>query len=158
MRVNLPELRQRIPKRYPIRFYPDITHSRQREFTVHDWDVAYAQTEEREGINPRPLDQAQIFRVPAALRRRRLPDLLRRLQRRCEQGRLERARLGPEADVTDVLRDYGRYFIGPDMAGRLRPGTARAGAQLARSAADECRGGRHPRAVPGPGAPAPRRN
>ena len=30
VRVNLPELRQRIPKRYPIRFYPDITHSRER--------------------------------------------------------------------------------------------------------------------------------
>ena len=30
---------------------------------MNDWDVAYAQTEEREVINPRPLDEAQIFRV-----------------------------------------------------------------------------------------------
>src|SRR5262249_10466018 len=54
--VNLPELRARIPKKYPIRFYPDITHSTNSEFAVNDWDVAYAMTEEREGVNPRPLD------------------------------------------------------------------------------------------------------
>ncbi len=63
VRVNLPELRQRIPQQYPIRFYPDITHSINAEFPVTDWDVAYAQTEEREVINPRPLDEARIFRV-----------------------------------------------------------------------------------------------
>jgi hypothetical protein len=34
VRMNLPELRQRIPKRYPIRFYPDITHSINAEFSA----------------------------------------------------------------------------------------------------------------------------
>jgi len=116
VRVNLPELRQRIPKRYPIRFYPDITHSVNAQFTVNDWDVAYAQTEEREGINPRPLDSAQIFRV---------------LQPFADAGFLTYSEgcnddvnkavwtaLGwnPQASVIEVLRDYGRYFIGPDMA------------------------------------------
>jgi hypothetical protein len=28
----------------------------------------------------------------------------------------------PEADVTEVLRDYGRYFIGPDMVGDFAQG------------------------------------
>jgi hypothetical protein len=63
VRMNLPELRARIPSQYPIRFYPDITHNINSEFPVTDWDVAYAQTEEREVINPRPLDEAHIFRV-----------------------------------------------------------------------------------------------
>ncbi|HMC60069.1 MAG TPA: hypothetical protein VKJ01_12820, partial [Candidatus Solibacter sp.] len=114
--VNLPQLRERIPKRYPIRFYPDITHSVNSQFAVNDWDVAYAQTEEREGVNPRPLDEAQIFRV---------------LQPYADAGFLTYSEgcnddvnkavwsaLGwnPEVDVTSVLRDYGRYFIGPDMA------------------------------------------
>ena len=114
--VNLPQLRQRIPRRYPIRFYPDITHSVNSQFAVNDWDVAYAQTEEREGVNPRPLDEAQIFRV---------------LQPYADAGFLTYSEgcnddvnkavwsaLGwnPEVDVTSVLRDYGRYFIGPDMA------------------------------------------
>ncbi|MBS1855763.1 MAG: hypothetical protein JST11_10385 [Acidobacteria bacterium] len=116
VRVNLPELRKRIPKQYPIRFYPDITHSINSEFAVNDWDVAYAQTEEREVINPRPLDDAVIFRG---------------LQPYAEEGFLTYSEgcnddvnkavwsaLGwnPDVDITQVLRDYGRYFIGPDMA------------------------------------------
>ena len=52
-----------MPKRYPIRHYPDITHSRQSQYPVPDWDVAYAVTEGREAINPRPLDEATIFTV-----------------------------------------------------------------------------------------------
>ena len=47
---------------YPIRHYPDITHSRQCQYPVPDWDVAYALTEARECINPRPEDEAAIFR------------------------------------------------------------------------------------------------
>ncbi|MCX6626342.1 MAG: hypothetical protein NTW28_01745 [Candidatus Solibacter sp.] len=122
VRINLPELRQRIPKRYPIRFYPDITHSVNAEFTVNDWDVAYAQTEEREGVNPRPLDEAQIFRV---------------LQPFADAGFLTYSEgcnddvnkavwsaLGwdPQAGVTEVLRDYARYFIGPDVADAFAQG------------------------------------
>lgn len=122
VRVNLPELRQRIPARYPIRFYPDITHSVNAEFTVNDWDVAYAQTEEREGINPRPIDEAQVFRV---------------LQPFADAGFLTYSEgcnddvnktlwsaLGwnPNVNVIDVLRDYGRYFIGPDLADAFAQG------------------------------------
>lgn len=122
VRMNLPELRKRIPKRYPIRFYPDITHSLNAEFAVNDWDVAYAMTEEREGINPRPLDMAHIFRV---------------LQPEADAGFLTYSEgcnddvnkalwsaLGwnPEADVTGVLRDFGRYFIGPDLADEFAQG------------------------------------
>jgi hypothetical protein len=58
----LPAMRARIPKKYPIRFYPDITHSVWAQFPAQNWDFAYATTEGREGINPRPLGQAVIFR------------------------------------------------------------------------------------------------
>jgi hypothetical protein len=122
VRVNLPELRTRIPNRYPIRFYPDITHSINAEFSVNDWDVAYAMTEEREVINPRPLDEAHIFRV---------------LQPFADGGFLTYSEgcnddvnkfvwsaLGwnPEADVTETLREYGRYFIGADFADAFAQG------------------------------------
>jgi hypothetical protein len=122
VRVNLPELRQRIPKRYPIRSYPDITHSVNAQYTVNDWDVAFAMTEEREVINPRPLDQAQIFRV---------------LQPHADAGFLTYSEgcnddvnkavwsgLGwdPDADVRETLRDYSRYFIGPDLASGFAEG------------------------------------
>jgi hypothetical protein len=53
-RDDIPTLAARIPKKYPIRHYPDITHSTQAQFAVPDWDAAYAVTEGREGPNPRP--------------------------------------------------------------------------------------------------------
>src|SRR5204863_5407273 len=57
VRISLPELREAVPKKYPIRHYPDITHSRQCQYPVPDWDVAFAITEGRECINPRPVDE-----------------------------------------------------------------------------------------------------
>ena len=62
VRVSLKQLREAIPARYPIRHYPDITHCRQCQYPVPDWDVAHAITSSREAINPRPLGQATIFR------------------------------------------------------------------------------------------------
>ena len=61
VRVSLPELRKAVPRRYPIRDYPDITHSLRCQYAVPDWDVAYSLTEGREVINPRPRDEATIF-------------------------------------------------------------------------------------------------
>lgn len=116
VRVNLPELRQRIPKQYPIRFYPDITHSINAEFTVNDWDVAYAQTEEREVINPRPLDEARIFRVLQPYAGAGFLAYSEGCNDDVNKAIWSALGWNPEADVAEVLRDYGRYFIGPDMA------------------------------------------
>jgi hypothetical protein len=63
VRMSLPQLRAAVPARYPIRHYPDITHSRSAQYPVPDWDVAYALTEGRESINPRPVDEANIFHL-----------------------------------------------------------------------------------------------
>src|SRR5262249_881730 len=61
-RISLPKLRAGLPKKIPIRDYPDITHSRQCQYPVPDWDVAFALTEGREVCNPRPLQTARMFR------------------------------------------------------------------------------------------------
>jgi hypothetical protein len=116
VRVNLPELRARIPRRYPIRFYPDITHSVNAQFTVNDWDVAFAQTEEREGINPRPLDEARIFRVLQPFADAGFLTYSEGCNDDVNKAVWSALGWNPRADVTGVLRDYGRYFIGPDMA------------------------------------------
>jgi hypothetical protein len=116
VRVNLPELRQRIPKRYPIRFYPDITHSVNAEFTVNDWDIAYAQTEEREGINPRPVDEARIFGVLQPFADAGFLTYSEGCNDDVNKAIWSALGWNPEANVNDVLRDYARYFIGPDMA------------------------------------------
>ena len=44
VRGSLAQLRALVPARYPIRHYPDITHSRQCEYPVPDWDTAFAIT------------------------------------------------------------------------------------------------------------------
>ncbi len=122
VRVNLPELRQRIPKRYPIRFYPDITHSVNAEFAVNDWDIAYAQTEEREGVNPRPLDDAQIFRVLQPFADAGFLTYSEGCNDDVNKAVWSALGWNPQVDVTQVLRDYGRYFIGPDMADAFAQG------------------------------------
>lgn len=110
IRVSLAELRAAIPKRYPIRHYPDITHSRQCQYPVLDWDVAYAATEGREVINPRPTDEAAIFRRAA-------PYTIGFISysEGCNDdvNKFVWSALAwnPDAKVEDILRDYGRYFI-----------------------------------------------
>jgi len=112
IRVSLPRLREMVPERYPIRHYPDITHSRQCQYPVPDWDMAYALTQGREGINPRPLGQARIFRLLAPYTTGFIT-----YSEGCNDdvNKAVWSALGwdPEVDVVEVLRDYGRYFIGP---------------------------------------------
>jgi hypothetical protein len=111
VRLSLPRLRELVPAQYPIRHYPDITHSRQCQFPVPDWDVAYAVTEGRECINPRPEDEAAIFR-------KMQPDTIGFLtySEGCNDdvNKMVWSGLGwdPEQKVEDILREYSRYFIG----------------------------------------------
>jgi len=111
VRLSLPRLRELAPRQYPIRLYPDITHSRQCQFPVPDWDLAYAVTEARECINPRPEDEAIIFRKMQS-------DTIGFLtySEGCNDdvNKIIWSGLGwdPEQKVEDILREYSRYFIG----------------------------------------------
>ena len=62
VRLSMADFRKAVPTRYPIRGYPDITHSQQCQFPVPDWDLAFSECEGRESINPRPTQQASIFK------------------------------------------------------------------------------------------------
>jgi hypothetical protein len=108
--------RQRIPARYPIQFYPDIGHTMHSQFPVPEWDPAFAITEGREPINPRPLQQATIFRHFAALNTGAVT---------YSEGVNDDVnmalwfQLGWSADVQprDVLADYARVFLGARVGG-----------------------------------------
>ena len=54
-------VRNRLPERYGFRDYPDITHQVRCQYPVQDWDQAYALTEGRESVSPRPAEYAGIF-------------------------------------------------------------------------------------------------
>ncbi|MGH9401521.1 MAG: hypothetical protein ACRD2P_05380 [Terriglobia bacterium] len=109
--LDLPTFRKRLPKQYPIRFYPDITHSVECQFPVPEWDTAYAYTEGREVINPRPESYVGIWRLYG-------PDTIGFLtySEGCndDTNKFLLSGLGwdPGAKVADVLRDYSRYFMG----------------------------------------------
>jgi len=111
VRVSLPELRKAIPAKYPIRDYPDITHSLRCQYPVPDWDVAYSLTEGREVINPRPRDQAAIFHAFAD---QTIGFITYSEGCNDDVNKIVWSALGwdPEADVLEVLRDYSRYFLG----------------------------------------------
>lgn len=110
VRLPLPELRARLPRQYPIRHYPDITHSRQCQYPVPDWDLAYALTEGREAINPRPQQQAQIFRQ---LQKDTIGFITYSEGCNDDVNKVIWSALGwdPDADIVSVLREYSRYFI-----------------------------------------------
>jgi hypothetical protein len=121
VRIGLPEMRARVPAGYPIRQYPDITHSRHSQYPVPDWDLAFASTEGRESINPRPTQQARIFH----------------LNEKFSNGFLTYSEgvnddvnkfiwsgLGwnPDTEVVEILRDFSRYFIDWKLADSFAQG------------------------------------
>jgi hypothetical protein len=110
--LPLPRLREAVPRKFPIRHYPDITHSRHSQFAVPEWDRAFALTEAREVINPRPTQMATVFRLYQPYTVGFIT-----YSEGCNDdvNKIVWNGLGwnPEADVTEILRDYSRFFIGP---------------------------------------------
>lgn len=123
VRISLSQLRTLIPERYPIRNYPDITHSWRCEYPVPDWDSAYSATEGREPINPRPFDEATIFRQSQPYT---IGFLTYSEGCNDDVNKAIWSALGwsADADVMNVLRDYGSYFFGEEYADDIAQGIA----------------------------------
>lgn len=109
--MTIAEFRQLIPAQYPIRSYPDITHSVDCQYPVPEWDLAYALTEGRETINPRPHQETIIFNQMGA-------DVIGFLtySEGCNDdvNKFIWSGLGwePQIDVVEILQEYSRFFIG----------------------------------------------
>ncbi len=117
----LPELRRRIPDRYPICRYEDITHNYHCQYPVADWDLAFALTIGREGYNPRPTAHKHIHNLLAP----------------CAVGNISYSEginddvnkfvwsdqdWNADTPVVETLRDYARLFIDSDLADELAQG------------------------------------
>src|SRR5580692_7035822 len=111
-RVTIQELRAKIPAHYPIRYYPDITHTIHAEFPVPEWDVAFAVTQARESINPRPTDYKKIFHhmMPASMGFLTYSEGVND-----DMNKFVWSGLGwnPDQDVSQILREWARWFISP---------------------------------------------
>jgi len=104
--------RRRIPAALPILFYPDIAHTMHAQFPVPEWDPAYALTEGREPIDPRPVDEAVIYKHFEPLQAGFIAysegvndDVNKFLWTRWSWD----SRLPAE----EILGDYSRFFLGP---------------------------------------------
>ena len=121
LRLPLKEFRAIVPARYAIRHYPDITHTIRCEYPVPDWDVAFALTEGREPINPRPIDEATICRtlsegtVGAICYSEGCNDDV-------NKAVWSALLWDPNANLREVLRQYGRAFISGALADRFAEG------------------------------------
>lgn len=110
--IRLPDLRKALPDRYAIRNYPDITHTYLCGDPVTEWDVAYALTQGREPINPRPLHQAEVFRTQLPYTQGFVT-----YSEGCNDdvNKFIWSGLGwdPTRDSVDILREYSAYHLRP---------------------------------------------
>jgi len=114
--IHMPisQFRELIPSQYLLRNYPDITHTLDCQYPVPEWDIAFALTEGREPINPRPVGQKIIFQQMGK-------DITGFItySEGCNDdvNKIIWCVLGwsPETDVVEILHQYSRFFIGDSL-------------------------------------------
>ena len=115
------ELRRRVPEEYPIRWYPDITHSLSCQYPVPNWDPALALTLGRECYNPRPRREKHIhnlyheFTAGSLSYSEGINDDVNKFIWSDQDW-------DPEIPVIETLRDFARIFIDGEMAEGLAQG------------------------------------
>ena len=113
--IRMSDFRERVPDQYPIRNYPDITHTSSSQFPVPEWDPAQALTIGREPVNPRPVDEEHCFRFSQ-------PGSIGMLtySEGCNDDVNKFIWSGlswnDQQDVFGILEDYARFFIDPGLA------------------------------------------
>ncbi len=121
--VKLPvqKVRQLVKPSIPIRHYPDITHNYSSQYPVPNWDLAWAMTEGRESINPRPHDEKAIhnaldeYGVGSISYSEGTNDDVNKFVWSDQDW-------DPETPVMETLRDFSRLFIGPDYTETVSQG------------------------------------
>lgn len=116
--MPLHELRERLPLRYPIRLYPDITHNVRCEYPVHfdrdDWHYALAATLSREAINPRPTEYRTIHRMTRQYINGSV-SYSEGINDDVNKFVWSDMDFFPDVELTDTLSDYARlFFYGAD--------------------------------------------
>lgn len=111
----IPLTRERLPRQYKLRLYPDITHNKICQYQVPSWDQAYALTLGREAINPRPAEYAAIHNRFAAFSDGFISysDGVHDDVNKTIWSALS---WDPGLGVRDILIDYARAYFRPDVA------------------------------------------
>jgi hypothetical protein len=119
--MDLSAFRSRVPARYAVRYYPDLTHTRSCQYPVNEWDFAFAQTYGREPICPRPDDMTRLVRL---LQPHTIGAVTYSEGCTDDVNKAVWAALSwnPDADPRNVLREYGRFFISERLADEFAEG------------------------------------
>ncbi len=117
----IPETRQRLPKQYKLRLYPDFTHNKICQYQVPSWDLAYSLTLGREAINPRPAEFTMIHNrfAPYSDGFISYSDGVHDDVNKTVFSSLS---WDPSTAVRDILIDYGRVFFAPATGDRAADG------------------------------------
>lgn len=113
--------RRRLSPRYPLRDYPDITHTVRSQYQVPWWDPAFNFTLGREPVNPRPVFYAavQTRTAPYTDGFISYSDGVNDDLNKAVWSRLAWA---PDSDVREIVREYTHYFFGERVADRAADG------------------------------------
>jgi len=112
---TLQHTREAVPDKYPIRRYPDITHSKASQYPIPHWDEPWNQAYDRQPILPRPMQSAHICNVLSQYADGAIAysdgtgDDINKIIWNV-------AMWNPKADVRAALIQLGRYSVGPDFA------------------------------------------
>ncbi len=111
----LPATRARLPQRYGLRDYPDLTHAVRCQHEVPWWDPAFAFTLGRESVNPRPVffKFVQNYLGPYTSGFISYSDGVHDDVNKTIWSRLS---WDPETDTRDILVEYARCFFNPAVA------------------------------------------
>ena len=113
--IDPPALRARIPRQYPLRDYPDLTHTVRCQYPVAWWDPAFNFTLGRECCNPRPLFYTHVHKrmAPGTVGFISYSDGCHDDVNKVIWSLLA---VDPNADPRQSLIEYARFFFGPDVA------------------------------------------
>lgn len=107
--------RQRLPKKYMHRLYPDLTHTVRCQYPVKNWDLAFALTLGRECTNPQPIYYAGIHNRDAVFTDGFLSysDGIHDDVNKIVWSQMA---WDTKNDVKNVIVEYCRFFFGPNVA------------------------------------------
>jgi len=115
IKMGWEEMRERTPKRYPIRRYPDINHTVRCQYPIPNWDPAFAHTLGREPMMPMPNMQQHIY-----LRYLGVSDGFGTYSDGIHDDLNKHVWnvLGwdPKADIDAALEEYGKVWFAPELA------------------------------------------
>lgn len=108
------ELRRRIDSRFPLRFYPDITHNLRCEYSVQypseAWHYSLQAVNSRESVNPRPQEYKRIHSIKSPYTVGSVPysEGVTDDVNKFVWGRLEWEK---DQSIKSILEDYARLFF-----------------------------------------------